>query len=367
MKSIMKAISDITSLELQLVVGGAVLSKDYGDFESRILADGFTIEDRLPYIQGETSPEDVAHSLARCTRQATEVFARLKPDLVLLIADRYEVLSLAQVALCLNIPIAHLEGGEISGSIDERIRHAVTKLSHIHLTANKAAAARIIKMGEHPEHVHVVGSPSLDLLQEIDLTNTSNVHAILETQGIGPAIDLSKDYIVVSQHPVVTEYATAQKDFCATVDAVMELNIPVVWILPNDDAGADKIYAPLRQLQNTPGRPPVCTIGGLPFNEYACLLMNSRVLIGNSSSGVREAGFLGVPVVNVGTRQNQRQRCHNVIDVSCNTVRIVEMAKAQILHGPYACDTLYGDGNADKKITEILTMPLPEIDKTIAY
>lgn len=367
MKSTMLAIQAMPDLDLQLVVGGAILDPKYGDFVPIIEADGFRVDEQIDYIEKGTSLVSVTLSAGRCVSLFAEVLNRLKPDVVMVIADRYEALSIAQAALCMNIHIAHLEGGEISGSIDERIRHAITKLAHIHFPANTQAALFIERMGEHRNSIFITGTPSLDQIHALNLDDILSLQARIDASGSGAIIDLQNDYIVVSQHPVVTEYDHAKAQFSETCQAVKAIGLPSVWVLPNDDAGAQEITAPITTLQDDPNAPPVRTVGGLVLDQYVRLLKHSKCLIGNTSSGIRESAFLGVPVVNIGTRQHGRQRGQNVIDVDYTRAEIARAAKNQIHHGPYPQDTLYGDGHAGNKIAQVLAQPLPPIDKSISY
>lgn len=366
MRSTMEAISRHPALILQTVVGGALLDVAYGDFRPIIEADGFHIDDTLDYIVEGGTLDSIAESSGRCTQAMGGILARLQPDFLMVIADRYEALAIALAALCRNVRIAHLEGGEISGSIDERIRHAVTKLAHVHFPANQDAADRLVRMGEHENAVHVVGTPSLDQLAQVDLGDRGTLQRFLDENGKGTRVDVSGDFVVVSQHPVATEYGVAARQFGETAKAVRELGLQVVWILPNDEAGAADVRVPLDTLAG-PGGPPVRSLGSLTFPAYANLLGHTRCLIGNSSSGIREGAFLGVPVVNVGTRQQGRQRGGNVIDVGYDAAEILSASRKQIAHGRYPCDPVYGDGRSGQRIAEVLAAAWPPLDKTIAY
>jgi UDP-hydrolysing UDP-N-acetyl-D-glucosamine 2-epimerase len=367
MKSTLAAATAHPDLDLQLVVGGALLSNDYGDFRSIVSADGFAIEATLDYIVPGNTPATVTESAGRCTQICADLFAELQPDMIVIIADRYESLSLAQAALCMNIRIAHLEGGEVSGSIDERIRHAITKLAHIHLPANSDAADRIYRMGETDDSIHIVGTPSLDVIAMLDLDDMTPVAKELAKRGAGADIDLDKPYLVVSQHPVVTEFDEAGHQFEETVKAVLAVGLPAIWIRPNDDAGAAALEAPLNALYDRVDAPPMQSVGSLRIECYAPLIRHAACLVGNSSSGIREAAFLGVPTVNIGNRQHGRQRGGNVIDVGHDATAIADALRRQITHGPFPADSLYGDGRSGEKIAAILATADPALDKTITY
>lgn len=367
LKSPMRSIAVEPDLALQVVIGGALLHPDYGDYGAIIESDGFSIDGRLDYIAGPDTPQAIAESAGRCTVETSRLLDRLQSDIVVVIADRYEALSIAQAALCLNIRIAHLEGGEVSGSIDERIRHAITKLSHIHFPANADAAERIERLGEPPESIFEVGTPSLDLLAELDLSDRAGLHGFLAPHDEDGVIDPSEDYIVVSQHPVATEYDDTARQFAETASAVRHLERPTVWILPNDEAGAKTAAGAVAGLQADSAAPPVLALGSLELEPYALLLKHARCLIGNSSSGIRECAFLGVPVVNIGSRQNNRQRGSNALDVDYDADAISRAARRQMDHGSYPSDSVYGNGKTGEKIARILADTWPRLDKTIGY
>jgi len=365
MRSTMEAIAGHPELALQTVIGGALLDPAYGDFRGAIEADGFRVDHTLDYMAQGKTLGSVTESAGRCVQGMGHILTHLEPDFLLVIADRYEALAIALGALCHNARIAHLEGGEVSGSIDERIRHAITKLAHVHFPANREAGDRLVRMGEHATSVHVVGTPSLDQLARIDLDDRASLQQFLDQRGEGGRVDAGGDYVVVSQHPVATEYGHAGRQFDETAQAVRGLGLPVVWVLPNDEAGATDVAAPLAWLSRQ--GLPVVSLGSLPFAQYARLLAHARCLIGNSSSGIREGAFLGVPTVNIGTRQQGRQRGGNVIDVGYAADEIATAGRRQIAHGRYSSDGVYGDGRSGPRIAEVLATAWPPLDKTIAY
>lgn len=365
MKSTMRAVLNHPALELQVVVGGGIVLARYGDYAGIIEADGFRIDRRVPFLSDGDTLGEMARSAGQATKGMAEAFEELRPDVVIVIADRYEALSVAHAALCMNIPIAHLEGGEVSGSIDESIRHAITKLAHIHFPATSSASDRIIRMGESSESVIVVGSPSLDLLSGLDLSDVSSLNAIHWIDGGDTSPDFQKDYIVVSQHPVVTEYDDRSENMDETALAVRELGLPAVWVWPNMDAGSAEVTAGIRKFRTD--HADIHHVASLPMELYAILLKNARCLVGNSSSGIRECEFLGVPVVNIGTRQQGRQRGANVMDVPYDRRAIIRTIHTQLAHGPYQSVHLYGDGRAGEKIANALARHDFRIQKRIAY
>ncbi|MBL8700147.1 MAG: UDP-N-acetylglucosamine 2-epimerase (hydrolyzing) [Alphaproteobacteria bacterium] len=366
MKSTMRAIAADPALELATLVGGGIVQSRFGDYRPIIERDGFRIDAVIDFLveDGATLAAQT-ESAGRAVTTTGAAFGRLAPDIALVIADRYEAVSIALAAACMNVPIAHLEGGEVSGSIDERFRHAITKLAHLHLPANDEAAERIERMGETRERIVVVGTPSLDLLAAVDLRDAGLVARA--PGGSGDAIDWTGGYLVVSQHPVPTESESAASQIDETAAAVARIGLPTAWMLPNMDAGGDGVARVLDALRARGIGAPLRFYPSLPLEPYAVLLHGARCLVGNSSSGIREGAFLGVPVVNVGSRQHGRRRGRNVIDVANARDAIEAAIRQQLAHGRYASDPLYGDGHAGTKIAAALkAMPLG-LEKTIAY
>ena len=365
LKSTIQAISSHPSLELQIILAGGITLSRYGDYSSHIEGDGFTINEKIPFLIAGDSLETMTMSAGIATMQLGMAFERLKPEIVMVIADRYEALSVAHAALCSNKFIAHLEGGEISGSIDERIRHAITKLSHIHFPANNESARRIERMGEPIDSIFTVGTPSLDLISSIELENIEPLNCFQSEHGKGDLIDLNKDFLVVSQHSVVTESVSSRQQIQDTLEAVNDIGLPVVWVLPNMDAGESSALEVLNNRDET--RVPIMVFASLPMELYAPLIYHSKCLVGNSSSGLREGEYLGVPVVNIGNRQKGRLRGKNVVDVEHSAISISNAIRKQLAHGRYKTECLYGDGNSGKKIAEILATFKVNLDKRITY
>jgi UDP-hydrolysing UDP-N-acetyl-D-glucosamine 2-epimerase len=363
MKTAMAAIREHPDLELRLAVGGALLNRQSAIVDE-IKSDGFTIDATLDYMDVSETPEGIGSSAASCLRQATAMLAEMQPDVLMVIADRYESLALAQAALCTNVRIAHLEGGEQSGSIDERIRHAITKLAHYHFPSSKEAAERIERLGERPESIAAVGSPSFDLLRNDGEHGFRRLQERLAGQAI---IDLERPFLLVSQHPVVTEYNDAQEQYRVLAECLIQLGLPSILIWPNNDAGSQAIQGPLELLKAHAQCPPLAVVAGLPIEEYGAALMRAACLVGNSSSGIREAAFLGTPVVNIGTRQMTRARSANVVDVPCDVAAITAAVRQQMAHGRYPPDQRYGNGTAGQQIAEFLASYWPPLDKVMAY
>ncbi len=303
------------------------------------------------------SPASMSKSTGLGILDLTTVFDTLKPDVVLTVADRYETLATAVAASYLNIPLAHTQGGELTGSIDDSVRHAITKLAHIHLTTNDDSAAVIRQMGEQPQRIHVCGCPAIDLAAEVRADAEKDLFA--EYGGSGDRLDWNKPFLVVLQHPVTTEFGHGREQILETIEAVKGIAMQTVWLWPNVDAGTDDISKALREFQAHHTDVPVHFFRNFSPEDYVRLIDRSACLIGNSSSGIREGAFLGVPVVNIGTRQNARQRAGNVIDVDYDAGAIESAIRTQLEHGRYPQDSLYGNGRAGERIAALLaTVPL---------
>jgi UDP-hydrolysing UDP-N-acetyl-D-glucosamine 2-epimerase len=368
MKSVIAGIQAAEDLELQLVLGGMVVLEKYGRILDVLEDDNLTVARTVHFVvEGETLLT-MSKSAGLAVTEFSTVFHDLKPDVVLVIADRFECLPVAMTAAYMNIPLAHIEGGEVSGSIDESIRHAITKLAHVHFAASCEAAKRIERMGEDPSAIFPVGSTSMDAIRQVDLKDLNPVRRYQKDFGMGAMIDLQPgEYLVLIQHPVTTEYDANLAHVRETIAALEEMRMPTVWVMPNMDAGSDGINKGIRVFRETLKPDYVHFFKSLPIELYAPLLANTACLLGNSSSGIRESAFLGTPSVNIGSRQHGRARGRNVLDVGYDRREIASTVRKQVGHGPYEPDHMYGDGFASNKIIEILRTHQFTIQKTIAY
>ena len=366
-KSALRAIEAHPDLELQLVVSASALLDRYGNAIKVIEADGFHVQAKVfMVLEGEnliTSAKSTGLGLI----ELATVFDNLKPDVVVTIADRHETLATAVAASYMNIPVAHIQGGEVTGSIDEKVRHAVTKLSDVHFVASQKSAERVVRLGEDPRFVFVTGCPSVDLADEILRAPELDFDPLAKYGGVGGALDLSRGYLVVMQHPVTTEYLESRAQIEETLEAVVGLGIPVLWFWPNVDAGSDGVSKGIRAYREHHPGLPVHFFKNMIPGDFLRLLLHSRCLVGNSSVGIRECSYLGVPVVNIGSRQRGRERGRNVIDVPYDRIAIRRAIQQHLSGARPARDHIYGDGKAGQRIADLLaTISLP-IDKTIAY
>jgi UDP-hydrolysing UDP-N-acetyl-D-glucosamine 2-epimerase len=367
-KSAMRHIAANPKLELQLVLGASAILDRYGSVSKLIEADGFApIAKVHMLIEGET-PATMAKSTGLGLLELPSIFEAAKPDVVLTIGDRFETMATTLAAAYMNIPVAHTMGGEVSGTIDESIRHAVTKFAHIHFPASKDAAERIVKLGEPAGTVHLVGCPRIDLVSEfLEKDDGSALSAIFDA-GVGEKLDISKPFVLVSQHPVTTEYGEGERQITATLQAVRDLDLPAVVLWPNADAGSDDIARGIRKWRERKLDRHMHFFKNLPVDTYIALMKRAACLIGNSSSGIREGAFIGTPVVNVGSRQAGRERGHNVVDVPHDLGALREAIARQTAHARYPMDPVYGDGNAGRRIAEILAGYGPvNVQKRITY
>ncbi len=367
-KSVMRAVRQHRALTLQLVVGASALLDRFGSVIDIIEADGFAADAKVTMIvEGET-PATMAKSTGLGLLEFPTLFEMLKPDIVVSVGDRFETMATAIAAAYMNIPVAHTMGGEISGTIDESIRHAVTKLAHLHFPANKQAADRIIRMGEDRSAVHVVGCPRIDVVAEIARTNGHIGNADwLETDGAGARIALDKPFLLVSQHPVTTEYGAGEQQITETLMALHELRMPTIMLWPNADAGSEDIARGMRKFRERHRPDYVRFYKNFPVETYVRLMLSCACAIGNSSAPLREGAYIGVPTVNIGSRQRGRDRAANVMDVANDRGEIVEAVRKQVAHGRYESDHLYGDGQAGGRIADILASSPLRVQKRLCY
>ena len=308
-------------VELQFILGG--------NFDFPYEGDRVTISD------------DIVGSTGLIAVEIRVILERYKPDVLVIVGDRWECLPVAMIAAYMQIPIAHIEGGELSGSIDESIRHAITKLAHVHFVSNKNAGLRIVQLGENPRDVYKVGATSFDV--------------ILKHKDDKPIF--MSPFLIAIYHPVSTGVDDRVKDI-DVIAAINSFTLYALWIKPNIDINGYIIDGVLKYFNKT-----IFLHDSYPVEVFAPLLKNASCIVGNSSAGIREASFLGTPAVNIGSRQNKRIQADNVIDVPCEKEKIIEAIQKQIDHGPYKPNYLYGNGHAGNKIADILLNKKFQIQK----
>ena len=343
-------------VDLKLIAMGPHLSPEFGHTIREIERDGLEIAARIECLLSSDTDVGMAKTIGVATLSLADCLGQMRPDLILLIADRYEMLAPAAVALALRIPIAHIEGGEISeGAIDDAVRNALTKMGHVHFTSTFAARDRVIAMGEEEWRVHRAGAPSIDHLRR----NTLFTREQLETQ---LQIDLGKPSAVVAYHPVTIVRDTTQ-EADALFAALLEVSGQILFCYPNADAGSRELIKRTEQFLEQ--RPDTRIFVNLAALAYWSLLRHVDMMIGNSSSGIMETPSFALPTVNVGMRQQGRERARNILDAEPDKADIqakVEIARSQPFRRSLkGMQNPYGDGHASEKIVSVLTsVPLGE-------
>ncbi|MDO5970558.1 UDP-N-acetylglucosamine 2-epimerase [Flavivirga aquimarina] len=367
-KTALSAINKHPNLQLQLVVAGSALLDRYGNAVDYIENDGFKIDAKVFMVLEGENKTSMAKTTGLGVMELANTFYNLKPDAVVTIADRFETLATSIAASYQNIPLIHIQGGEVTGNIDEKVRHANTKLADLHLVASEEARERVIKMGEDERYVFNTGCPSIDIARNVNKAPELNFNPIEKYGGVGNNIDWKRGYLVVLQHPVTTEYNQAKENVLNTLKVVHELDIPTFWFWPNVDAGADGTSNGIRSYREIYKPENIHFFKNMEPEDFLRLLINSKCLIGNSSVGIRECAYLGVPVVNIGTRQNGRARGLNVIDVSYEQDSIMKGVLDRIKQNRLATsDGIYGVGNSGEKIASIIANTDLRFHKTIMY
>jgi UDP-hydrolysing UDP-N-acetyl-D-glucosamine 2-epimerase len=346
-RPILKEISKSKKLDYFLIVTGSHLLKEHGKTINEIKHDGFKITSTFTMFNKteKDNGAEMTRSFGRAVIKLSNIIEKLKPDIILTGFDIGANFAATIIGAHMNIVVAHIEGGELSGTIDESIRHATSKFAHIHFTSNSNATNRLKKMGENSKYIFTVGNTSLDGIKNIKKIQKSKLEKIYR-------IDLSKKFIIILQHTVTSEINSVEKNFLKTIEVIKEINIPSIVILGNSDAGSKKIVKLLKNSQ-------IKEYSNVPYVDYINLLQHSAALIGNSSSGIIEAPFLHIPTINIGTRQEGRLRSESVIDVEYNKNKIKNailniISDKKFLKKIKKQKQLYGTGNSSKKIVKIL-------------
>lgn len=365
-KTAIRAIHEHPDLELQLVVAASALLERYGTAVRYMEADGFPIAAKVfNVLEGENLTAQAKTTGLGILELAT-VFERLAPDAVVTVADRFETMSTAIAASYMNIPLVHIQGGEVTGNIDEKVRHAITKLSDLHFVASEKARERVIKMGEFPEVVFNTGCPSIDLAEEVRQSPALDFDPFERYGGVGKIGDWQAGYLVVLQHPVTTEYADSRKHIEETLYAIQALGMPTFWFWPNVDAGSDGTSKGIRSFRERYDINHIHFFKNMEGRDFLRLLHNAKCLIGNSSVGIRECAYLGVPVVNIGSRQDGRERGQNVVDVTYKR-QDISAAIIERINAPRLRDLTYGGGEAGKEIAQLLSTATLQYKKILRY
>ncbi len=367
MKPLLEEIKDHNGLELQLVLAASTLLYRYGMFIDIIKKDGFEPLRSLYYVVEGENLITQAKSTGLGIVELSTAFEDLKPDIVVSIGDRFETMATAISASYLNIPLAHIQGGEVTGNIDDSVRHAISKIAHLHFPATEKSAERIIKMGEEPWRVHNVGCPSIDIIVrnnlEIDGDKFNTKYG-----GLGGPVDFKKPFILLIQHPVTTSYGHGREQINETLDALRDREEQKILIWPNNDAGSDDVTKGIRIFREENFESNFHYFRAFEPLDYLKLLNKTVCAVGNSSSFIREGSYFGTPSVIVGDRQDMREHGDNIVFSDYSKEEIAKKVDYQIKHGKYDSSNIFGTGNASKKIANILyKTELDIIKKKMTY
>lgn len=364
LKPVMRAIMDHPALELQVLAAGTMVLERFDQPVRVVREDKFPVDGEV-YIELEGStPATMAKSVGFAMLEFASEFQRLKPDVVLIIGDRYEALAAAIAAAYMNICIAHIQGGEVSGSIDESARHAISKFAHFHFPSTHRSADYLLRMGERAETILGVGCPSSDIARQFDRSLRPE---IVNVRGSGATIDVASPFLLVLFHPTTTEYGGERKQMEEILESLRQVGMQTILLWPNIDAGSDHVTKAIRVFRDHVKPTWLRTLINLSPEQYLKVLAGAACAIGNSSSFVRDAGYFGTPIVLVGNRQEGRETDAHVTHVSPKSADVVACIRSQLAHGRYAPSTLYGDGHVAEKIAGGLAGLKPYVQKRLDY
>lgn len=352
-KSFLLSLKKDHEIELQLIVAGSALLSKYGNATEVIEKDGFDITEKIHFLIEGNQPSLMSKSTGLALIELSTILKKINTDAIVVIADRYETIAVSIAASYQNIPLIHLQGGEISGNIDNKVRNANSSLADFHFVSNQVAKSRLTKRGIDPETIFITGCPSIDIAKKV-LINPKLPRSIFnDYTGVGPIFDISESFLVVLQHPVTNEYGAARDQIEQTLEAVHQSEINTIWLWPNPDAGTDQISAGIRHFREMNPDNKIHFFKNIEPDDFLNLLLHSKCLVGNSSVGIRECSFLGVPAINIGSRQKLRDHSKNVIHVGYDKNEIYNaIQKTNSLKRN--SNNLYGNGNAGNEMLEIL-------------
>lgn len=376
LKPVMQAIKEEPRLELQVLAAGTMVLERFDMPLQVVKRDGFEIHGEI-YLELEGStPTTMAKSLGFGVVEFASEFRRLDPDVVLIIGDRYEALAATMAAAYMNLCIAHIQGGEVSGSIDESARHAISKFAHFHVPSTHRAAEYLVRMGEHRKTILTVGCPSSDIARNLadrdgqELVNSQNLvnpQNLINSLGSGADIDLSQPYQLVIFHPTTTTFGGERQQMDELLTALARVALPTLLLWPNIDAGSGHVNKSIRRFREKHNPRWLRAIINLMPEDYLRVLSRAACAVGNSSSFVRDASFFGTPVVLVGDRQDGRETDRHVMPVPPVADRIEAAIRRQLASGRYPASELYGDGQVSKRIAAALASLKPYVQKRLAY
>ncbi len=360
-KTVLEHLHNDGRTDLSIILSGGSLVHRFGDISDIIEDSGLEIDRKIHTLLEAGDPIAQAKTTGIGLIEYATAFEEIDPDLLLASGDRYETMASTLAASYLNIPVVHLEGGEITGSIDDKVRHATTKLSDYHLVSTERSKEIVCSLGESNSRVYRTGCPSIDLAEQIVKDGNDQYDPQQEYGGVGDTVDVTKEYIIVQYHPLPTEYESNYEKVQQLISAFDRLNVQAFWFWPNMDAGTDQVSKAIREYREDTDPDGVHFFISLNPYDYLTLVKNSACLVGNSSVGIRECSYFGVPAVNIGPRQQSRERGPNVQDVECDADEIETAIREQFDNGSYSRSTIYGDGNAAKTITDLIAELEPEL------
>ena len=364
LKPVMHALADRPELELQVICSGTMVLERFQQPVDVVGEDGFRVDGEV-YMELEGStPTTMAKSVGFGIVEFSSEFQRLKPDVVLVIGDRYEALAATIAAAYMNLCIVHVQGGEVSGSIDESARHAITKFAHFHFPSTRRSADYLVRMGERPDTILGTGCPSSDIARTLDRTLDP---AIVNQRGAGATIDVTRPFLLVLFHPTTTEFGGERAQMEALLAALDKLQIQTLLLWPNIDAGSDHISKAIRVFRERRLPTWLRTLTNLTPERYLKVLANAACAIGNSSSFVRDASYFGTPVVLVGHRQEGREHDVHVTPALPLAEAIETAVRQHLAHGRYDPSTLYGDGHVSERIAAGVVRLAPYVQKRLHF
>lgn len=368
-RSALIAMKDHAKVNLQIVVAASASLSLYGNVIEQIENDGFEISAIVYNLVSGQNTISSAKTTGLGIIELSSVFENLKPDAVVTIADRFETMSTAITASYMNIPLIHIQGGEVTGNIDEKVRHSITKLADIHLVSTEKARERVIKMGENKDKVYVTGCPSIDIAEEVRRNYANMIFdPIKKYNGVGRYLDNRDEYVVVQLHPITTELSLSRKHTSCVLEWAEKLDCQVYWFWPNVDSGAADVSKEIRIHRELHPAKNIYYFKGMGPEDFLVLLMGARCIVGNSSVAIRECSYLGVPAINIGNRQIGRERGNNVIDVGYDIKEIGDAYRSIIEKGRKPGEMIYGDGHAGERIANVIEgLNNIPIDKLLSY
>ncbi|QKG92040.1 UDP-N-acetylglucosamine 2-epimerase (hydrolyzing) [Halorubrum salinarum] len=360
-KTALQALTEDDRVDFYLIVSGGALVHRFGDLSDIISEAGMEIDKKIHTLLEAGEPVAQAKTTGMGLVEYATAFEELDPDMMLTSGDRHETIASSLAASYLNIPVVHLEGGEITGSIDDKVRHATTKMADYHFVSTKRSKEIVSQLGEPADRIYRTGCPSIELAEQVVQEERTEYDPQTEYGGVGDTVDVSQDYIVIQYHPLPTEYKSNYDKTQELITAYEQLDIQAFWFWPNMDAGTDQVSKAIREYREQQDADGVRFFISLDPHDYLTLVKNAACMLGNSSVGIRECSYFGTPAVNIGERQQSREQGPNVLDVDCDADKIAEGVRSQLQHGSYPQSMIYGNGNAAQKITDTIVELDPEL------